>query len=237
MANLVGHLLRDFIIPVRVVPKNLHIDGRRQTKIQYLADDIRRLKEEVHSREHPRQFFAQFLHVLLSGMMMLCIQRDKNLRVRRANRATRAVRGIDAAIRKTDIIEHGLHFIRRNIPPDHGFDLIAQPRRLLDSKPGTCSYVHAELSSVHAWEEILPKEEHDSQRRRAEHQEHRHKHFAILETGFQCALIALAHALETTLEAVVHAAKDVRVRSRLMGVVLMAFQQVHYQRGHQRSRK
>src|SRR5581483_865139 len=59
MTHPSGNLLGDPVIALQVRSHHLHIDRRGNSKIQNLRDDIRRLREELHSREMPRQIFTQ----------------------------------------------------------------------------------------------------------------------------------------------------------------------------------
>ena len=49
LANLIRDLLRDGEIPGHVHADELHVDGRGKAEVQYLADDVRRLEEELHA--------------------------------------------------------------------------------------------------------------------------------------------------------------------------------------------
>src|SRR6476619_3279830 len=74
-------LTRDCI--VRLVGKtgDLNVDWRRQTEIQNLADDIRRLEVETQLREALREFPTQRLHVIRSRPVMVGLERNENLAV------------------------------------------------------------------------------------------------------------------------------------------------------------
>src|SRR6478672_10707468 len=74
-------LTRDCI--VRLVGKtgDLNVDWRRQTEIQNLADDVRRLEIETQLRKTLRESFPQALHIRRRRPAMIGLERDENLAI------------------------------------------------------------------------------------------------------------------------------------------------------------
>ena len=74
-AGNVPHPVRDslcnFVVLQHVGSNHLHIDRRRQSKIQNLRDDVRGLQEEFGAGKLLRQNFTQVSHELCAGRMML----------------------------------------------------------------------------------------------------------------------------------------------------------------------
>src|SRR5262249_25888714 len=90
VAQTVGDALRQEIV-LRVLADDLNVDRGGQAEVENLADDVRRLEEELHAREQRRQLLAQLLYVLLGGAMLFLVERNQDLRVRRADGPTGAV--------------------------------------------------------------------------------------------------------------------------------------------------
>ena len=59
--------------------------GSGKSEVQYLRNDIRRLKEELHARELLWQCAAELIDIFLRRMMVLWIERYLDLRIAAAD--------------------------------------------------------------------------------------------------------------------------------------------------------
>src|SRR5579862_4383332 len=75
----------EFPIFVQVVAEDLDIDGRRQTKIQNLAHDVRRQESERNTRKFIGEANAQIVNVFFRRFVLLP-QAHENVGVRGADR-------------------------------------------------------------------------------------------------------------------------------------------------------
>src|SRR4029077_9198303 len=144
MPHFIGDLLRDLIAVGHVRSDDLYIDGRGQTEIQNLRDNIGRLEEEFHARKAAWQYFAQMTDVVGGGMVMLGIKRDQNLGIAGTDRSIGAIGLIDAGVWQADVIENRLEFTIRNLLVQRCLDLVNEPRRLLHAQAGTGAYVQTQ---------------------------------------------------------------------------------------------
>src|SRR5262245_21922770 len=155
VTHSVRDLLSDHIVRVDIAADYLHVNGRGQTEIQNLAHDIRWLEKELNSGKSKRQILAQLLYIIRSRMMVLLIQRNKNLGIGCAYRSTGAVRRVDRAERQADVVENRDQFVFGNLIPQKLLNFIAEPRRFLDSRSGTAAHVQAKDTCVHCGKEVL----------------------------------------------------------------------------------
>ena len=84
-ADAAGDLAGDFEILILVAqrPGDLHVDGRGQTEVQNLPDDVGGLEEKRQVGIELRQAAAQLAHVFPGGAMLARLERNQHLRRRR----------------------------------------------------------------------------------------------------------------------------------------------------------
>ena len=85
------------------------------------------------------------------------LERYKDVAVRRADRAGVVVRGIDAAVGKSEIIDDLTQLIGRNDLSNHLLDLVYRSCRFLNPRAGLHAHVHVKTARVHRGKEILPR--------------------------------------------------------------------------------
>ena len=86
------------------------------------------------------QIEPQLAHVIC-GRLMVLLQRDKNIGIGRSSCAGVVVAQINSGVRKTDIIDDALKFLRRDPLSNDGFYLIDQLGRFFDARSGKCTHV------------------------------------------------------------------------------------------------
>ena len=114
------NLLRQLVVSLAAAGHG-DVDRRRQAKIQNLVGDVRGHEEEGAVRKLLRQILAQPAHVLFR-MPLAGVQRDQNLPVGVRDGGVRTEGKVDAAIRKSNVVEDQLDLIGRNHPADLGFN-------------------------------------------------------------------------------------------------------------------
>src|SRR6185437_5467427 len=239
VAKLVCQVLGNLIILRLSFSYDLDIDRRRQAKVQDLANDVRRLEEKFNAGELPWKLIAQLLYVFGSRAVVLLAQGEQDFGIRSANAAGGAVRVVDGAIRQPDVIEHCYQLIFGNPVADIVFNFIAKARCFFNPKTSTAAHMHAENAGIHFGKEILTKEKYQPHRKHAKDQEGRNEDPAMLHGGLESAVVRLAQALKAMLKADLKALEwcgDAAPDPEFI-FMLMAAKQVHYQRGHQRSRE
>ena len=87
VTQTVGDLLGDDVVALHVLTGDLDVNRCGQSKVENLGHDIGRLKEELHAGELAGQVFPQSPDVALSGVMMLGIEADQDLRIAGADDA------------------------------------------------------------------------------------------------------------------------------------------------------
>ena len=85
-------------------PDDLNINGRRQTEVQYLRDDVGCLEEERQIRELRIQLAPQLFHVVPGWPMLLLVQGDEDLAVRCPDRRRIAEGQVNPTDRQPDIV-------------------------------------------------------------------------------------------------------------------------------------
>src|SRR5437879_3677671 len=153
-----GDLLSDRIIRLLIIADDLHVDGRRNTEVQDLCDDVSGLEKELHTRETPRQEFPQMPRQVGCWLMLLGIQCNQNLSIARADRPVGTIRLVDAGIRQPNVVENGLQLSLRNFCAQRVLDLIAQTSCLLDPQSGTSANVQPQQPCIHLGKEVLSQE-------------------------------------------------------------------------------
>src|SRR5579872_294002 len=73
--------LCDFVVSLQVSSYHLHINGRWNSEIQNLRNDVGGLEKELHSRKMLRQEFAKLPRQIRCRRMFFRVQRDQNLRI------------------------------------------------------------------------------------------------------------------------------------------------------------
>src|SRR5438876_7617722 len=159
------------IISALVHAGDFHVDGCGSAEIQDLRHDVRRLKEELHSRKALRKFFAQVIDIRPGGLAAHFLQLNKNFSIGTPDGAGVAVGEVDAAVRQADIVEDRGQLVLRDGFTDDAVYLVCQPRRFLNAQTGASAQVQANLSRVHLWKEIAPKNANEQDGEDAESQE------------------------------------------------------------------
>src|SRR6202021_1278806 len=104
VADLRKQLVRERAAGVEVGAGDLNIEGRRRAKIEDLGDDVSGKERESCAGKSRRQLLAQSLHIDVRGGLAF-IQADRYVGIEDADRAGTSIRNIDAAVRKTNIVE------------------------------------------------------------------------------------------------------------------------------------
>ena len=128
---------------------------------------------------------------------MAFAQRQQDLAVERADRAGVAVREVDAAVRHAEVVEDRLELVGRDELADRRFDVVGEPRRLLDARAGRRAHVQADLAGVDAREEVAAEHRIQQARQHAEAEEQRREDaLRCASSAGQRQRVGAAHALE-----------------------------------------
>ena len=155
LVDLLVEALRKRPVGDHVAADHLDIDGRGQSKIENLADDVGGQEIEHQPRKLFRQLGAQQLEVA-GGRRMPRFQRDLDVGVGSADGARHVVRHIGAGQRQTDVVDDGGDLGFGNEPAQLGLDLVAQACGFLDARAGLGAHVQLELAGVDGREEVAP---------------------------------------------------------------------------------
>ncbi|MCY1168956.1 hypothetical protein D9M73_89690 [compost metagenome] len=235
LAYGLGQLGRARRIANDIIAGELHIDGCGQAEVQDLRRNIGRLEEKLHAGEALWQLGAQQADEFICGPVPV-LQRHQYLAIHRAYGACIAVRKVDAAVGQANIVQYGFKLVRRHQFADHGLHRIGDARGFLNAGAGRRAHVQADLSGIHAREEIAPQHRVQEARQQAKTQEQVSKAPAVRQRGRQCQGVGTAHALELRVEAAVQPLQQARLGIRLCCIVHAAHQQ-HHQCRHQRARQ
>ncbi len=102
---------------------------------------------------------------MYAGVVVLCsgFSPIRYFCIRASDRSIVAVRHVQRAVRKPDVVHDISEFAGRYFAPDKLVHLVAQARRLFDAQSSPASHVQPDQSRIHAREKILP--EHPRERR------------------------------------------------------------------------
>ncbi|OMP14323.1 TNF receptor-associated factor 5-like protein, partial [Corchorus olitorius] len=159
LLDAVGQNARKLLVGRHVGAGELHVDGRRQTKVQDLADDVCRLEGEFHTGEAFRQFLAQAADVFRAGFALALVQGDEDFTVERADGARVAVRQVDPRVRHAQVVEDGRQLLLGNDLADSGFHFVGQPCGFFNPQARRRAHVQADLAGIHIGEEVAPEHE------------------------------------------------------------------------------
>ena len=230
--------LPDQIISALVHAGDFHVDGCGSAEIQDLCHDVRWLKEELHSRETLRKSFAQVIDIRPGGFATHFLQLNKNFRIGGPDGAGVAVREVDAAVRHANIVEDRSQLVLRDGFTDDTIYLVGQARGFFDTQPGASAQVKANLSRVHLWKEIAPKNTDEHYREHTESQETSREQLWRMKRHIQRSPVAFAESFKTPLKALLIAAEEAHLFAGVFLSLVFVFraQEIHGQGRHDRAR-
>src|ERR1700723_3124076 len=155
MSKLVEHGIGDLTVGGDVGALELHVYRRGQAKVENLGYDVRRQKIEGHTGKVPRQVLTQLRYIVLGGAAVFPLQRDKDIRVARADQAGGGMLQIQCAVRQANVVEYVIHVVGRNGLADILFDQIAELCGLFNACTGLGAQMQEERAGVAAGEEVL----------------------------------------------------------------------------------
>ncbi len=154
MPDLIGKLDGSVVITLLIHPGNLDVDRRGCSKVQNLRNDIRRLKEELHTGEFAGKALAKIVDVIPGGLPALRFELDQDFSVGGADGPGVAISKVDARIGQADVVENSNKFFFRDGTANLCIDLIGELRGFFDAKTGSGAIVKANLTRIDAGEEI-----------------------------------------------------------------------------------
>ena len=134
------HLAGERVISFDVIAGKLYVDGRRQTKVQNLRDDVGWLEKKFDAGKALRQNCAQSFDICCRRLM-IGAQRNENLAIERTNGSGVAVRQVDAAVGHAQVVQNRHQLLFRDHFPDDGLDLISEACGFLDLGAGRRTHV------------------------------------------------------------------------------------------------
>src|SRR5258708_16680152 len=105
--NAVGFLQQpgcDFAIALDNSSVDLDIDGRRQTKVQHLSDDVRGQEVKGRAGVFSGQRLSQALNIVRCRVVVF-LERDQNIGVARSYESRCAVHEIDVPVSQSNVVE------------------------------------------------------------------------------------------------------------------------------------
>src|SRR6266403_1710962 len=218
-------VVREGAVAIHVESDDLHIDRRGQTEVQYLGDHVRRQERECRRRIAGRKFGAQLADEVRRGLMVL-VEIDEYVGIPRTDRRGSAVRQIDAAVGKSQIVVDAGNLTSWNHLADGCLDCIAKRRGLLYTGAGARTQVQLDLAGVDGRKEVLAETRQRPQRkgeqggRRHGTQEYCGESRTAVEGRSQQGAIPVAHLLEASFEALLQAHQKVSASGPRAAVVL-----------------
>src|SRR6267143_2323733 len=170
---------------------------------------------------------------------MLGLERNQDFRVRRADSAAVAVGKIDSAGRQADVIENAREFRGRYLPANYALNLIGEGCGSFDAAAGLGAHMQTDLAGVDRRKEVLPEDGNESETRHAKDEKAGGEGAPVLQAQAEQVRILVPQRLEAVLETTVYAREKSGPLLRLGVLALFHFgaQQIHDERGNQRSRE
>ena len=131
---------RDLVICRQVTANNLNIERRGQSKVDRLGHDVGRHEIKFRAGKFLVQIKAQLPNII-SRRLMIWVERDQNIRVRRSSCAGVVVAQINPGVRKADVVDNALELPRRDSLSDGSFYLIDKLGRLFNARSGRRAHV------------------------------------------------------------------------------------------------
>src|SRR5258708_729579 len=201
-----------------------HIDLRRQSEVQNLRHDIGRLEIERAFGKCSGQHLTQFLDII-GGRLMALLQLDLDNTVVDADRGTIRECQIVSSRRQSDIVDNELAISFRNDFADLVLHLLEYRLGAFDTGPSGPANVKLDLAAVDQREKIPPNEnEHRGAEAEYQNGDNRYDDPAAEQEGKEVH-IAIAQALEATLECGGHAGGEAYRRSAVSVTTLALEQQ------------
>src|SRR5579872_7451752 len=141
--------------------------------------------------------------------MLLC-QFYQNVRVGCADGRRVAVREIDTAVGKPNIVDDGRQLRRGNLGTNVGFHAVAKGRRLFNPSASGRTHVQIEFAAINGWEEIFADEWQQSERQHASRKKADDENLAVSNRGLEHPAVASTKALESVLEFRLHMHQRIR---------------------------
>ncbi len=138
----------------------MDIDGRRQTKVQHLSDDVRGQEVKGRAGVFSGQRLSQALNIVRCRVVVF-LERDQNIGVARSYESRCAVHEIDGAVRQSDVVEDVVQFSLGDLAAYVALNEVAQLRGLFDSRAALGTQMQDELTAVRARKEVLTKPGHE----------------------------------------------------------------------------
>ena len=100
---------------------------------------------------------------------MTGLERDQNVRIRRADDAAGVIAQIDGGVGDADVLERAAEFTRGNFADNRLADPVGEALGFLNAGAGGGPQVQQELAGIHAGEKIPAQRLRQQPRGRAEH--------------------------------------------------------------------
>ena len=170
MANFLGNRGGDLLVAGQVTTHHLDVEGSGQSKVNGLAHDVCGQEIKRYAREVPVECQTQISNVVSRGTMA-GFQGDHDICVGGSGGAAVVIAQVNPGNRQADVIDNPLEFLGRDFTADALFDMIDQPRSLLDPCAGMGAHMQAKSACIHARKEILSQERHKQPRANGKGQE------------------------------------------------------------------
>ena len=170
-----------------------------------------------------RENAAKVVDVFGGAFAAFLFELNEDFGIRTADGASIAVAEVNAAIGKTDVVQNRGELLLGN--------------HLANAQAGASAHVQTNLSGIHFWKKVAAEHQDQRQGKQAKAQEHNDKCGGRLERRLQGVAISFAESLKAALKFLLIAAKKALFFANMFfGLIfVLGAQQVHGQRGHDRS--
>jgi hypothetical protein len=218
-----GDPARERVVGRAILADQLDIDGRRQAKIENLADDVGGLVKENEIRKALRQLAAQGADIIKGRSPMPGFERDQNLAIGRTDRGRITECQVDAAQRQADIVQYQCGFFARNDAPDGGLDGVENLVRLFEPRAGGGAHMQTKLAGVDERKKVPAGQRHHQDRAAQHDREFAQHQPAMMQRPLKPGAVFFAHSLEAPVERAVDAPKNISFFLRAAFVVACDF--------------
>ncbi len=207
-------IIREYAVGRHIESDDLHIDGRGQAEVQYLGNHVSRQERERRRRIGCPEPGAQHAYEVRGGLMAL-VEIHEYIGIARTHRRRGAVRQIDAAVGKSQIVDDVRNLILRDHFADRCLDRVAERGGFLDAGAGARAQMQLDLAAVDGREKILAESRQRSERKGQQGggghraQEDGRETRTAVQGGSQQRAIPFAHLLEAAFESLLKSREEV----------------------------
>ena len=191
---------RDLIIRFQIQARNLRVDRRRQAEVQNLADDVGRLKINLHAGKL-LMHQASNLVAVRGGRMMVGFERNQDIGVLRPDTVGLIIRQHVGERGQADIVADAIEFAGRNHPFDATLDAIDEALGLLDPGAAGRAQMHFQHAGIDRREKIFTHHRSENQRRSDQNRHAGKAECAPRDERAEQIAIAVPKAIEPAIEA------------------------------------